>query len=143
MTKQMNTQVTPPATQIEAVEEMERLVGAGDWKAAAAYFTSDVKYRVGSREPTRGLDGIRSYMEWQNRLVRWDGHTMQSKWNDNDIVVIEVNSHFVRLSDGQPITVPCTDIYRMDGFKIREWQVYADISPFWTSPPVPSDGWTD
>ncbi len=116
--------------QIEAVETMEYLVGKQDWAAAADYFTDDVMYKVSAREPVFGLAGIREYMQWQNQLVHWQGHTVRLKVNPNDIVIIEVDSHFLRLKDQAAITVPCTDIYRMEGLKIAEWRVYADISHF-------------
>lgn len=117
-------------SQIEAVKTMERLVGSQDWQAATAYFTSDVIYKVGARKPVYGVAGIRDYMEWQNQYVLWQGHTLRLQWNYDDIVVIEVDSHFMRLRDQRPITIPCTDIYRMSGLQIREWRVYADMSLF-------------
>lgn len=109
---------------------MEHLVGTQDWQGATAYFTSDVMYRVGVREPVYGVAGIRDYLKWQNQHVRWQGHTLRLQWNHDDIVVIEVDSHFMRLRDQHLITIPCTDIYRMSGFQIREWRVYADMSLF-------------
>jgi len=121
-------------SQIEAVKTMEQHVGAQDWEAAATYFTPSVLYKVGTREPVYGLTGVRRYLEWQNQLVRWEGHTIRLQWNYDDIVVIEVDSHFTRLSDHRSIIVPCTDIYRMEGLQIKEWRVYADTSPFYGSP---------
>ncbi len=56
--------------------------------------------------------------------------------NLDDVVIIEVDSHFTRLADGQAITVSCTDIYRMQGLQIRDWRVYADYSPF--GAPIPA-----
>lgn len=122
--------------QIRAVETMEELVGRGDWEAATDYFTSDVLYKVGAREPAYGLEGVRAYMDWQNALVQWQGHTVRLRWCHDEVVVIEADSHFTRQSDGRAITIPCTDIYRMDGLRIREWRVYADTSPFHSEKPA-------
>lgn len=116
--------------QIAAVEEMERLVGTGDWDGASRCFTPDVRYQVGSSSVHHGPTGVRRYMDWQNSVVRWEGHTMRQRWNADDVVIIEVDSHFTRLADGAAVTVACTDIYRMRGLQIRDWRVYADMSPF-------------
>lgn len=122
--------------QIASVEEMERLVGQRDWDRARDCFTADVRYQVGSRSVHHGPDGIRRYMDWQNSVVRWDGHTLRQRWNSDDVVIIEVDSHFTRLSDATAITVSCTDIYRMRGLRIHDWRVYADFSPFGTTIPA-------
>ena len=49
------------------------------------------------------------------------------------IVIVEVDSHFMRLADQASITLPCTDIYRMNGLRIEDWRVYADISIFYAN----------
>lgn len=126
--------MTPP--QIAAVQEMERLVGMGDWDGARDHFTEDVTYRVGSTSSFQGVDGVRRYMTWQNGLVRWEGHTLRQQWNDDDVVIIEADSHFLRLSDNRQVTVSCTDIYRMRGTRIQDWRVYADMSPFFGDSPI-------
>lgn len=127
--------------QIAAVEEMERLVGTGDWDRADDHFTGDVRYQVGSGSVFHGAAGIRRYMTWQNSVVRWEGHALRQRWNADDVVIIEVDSHFVRLGDGASVTVSCTDIYRMSGLRIRDWRVYADYTPFGAQ--IPAELMTD
>ena len=117
--------------QVQAIETMEALIGQDDWAGATQFFTPDVTYKVAALEAVRGVAGIREYMQWQNKLVHWQGHTIHLKMNANDIVVVEVDSHFLRLADGTLFTLPCTDIYRMQGLKISDWRVYADISLFY------------
>ncbi len=116
--------------QICAVESMESRLGTQAWDDAAPFFTDDVLYQVGTRPPVFGLDGIRSSMEWQSGLVEWRGHDVRSKVNLDDVVIIEVDSKFFRHGDQQDIVIPCTDVYRMDGLRIADWRVYADISAF-------------
>lgn len=31
---------------------------------------------------------------------------------------------------GEKITVACCDVYRFEGNKVKEWRVYADMSPW-------------
>lgn len=125
---------------IRKVIEMETHVGRGDWDAAAAFFTDEVMYHVAGHGVFRGIDGIRHYMTWQNERVVWTGHTPEMMMSQDGIVVIEVQSHFRRRSDGVDFTLPCTDIYRFEGERIRDWRVYADIAPFFgdARSPVPA-----
>ena len=116
--------------QVQAIETMEKLIGREDWAGAAYYFTPDVTYKVAARETVHGVAGIRAYMAWQNQLVRWQGHTIHLIMNDSDVVIVEVDSHFLRVANDTRFTLPCTDIYRMEGLKIKDWRVYADISLF-------------
>lgn len=117
-------------SRIARITRMEHLLGAGDWAAGAEFFTPDVTYRVGARSPVTGIDGIRAYMEGQAAQVHWTGHTLcwQAEDDATDTAVIEVISHFKRVADGAVIDLPCTDIYRFDGARIRDWRVYADIA---------------
>lgn len=112
-------------------------MGLGDWDHASRCFTSDMRYQVGSSSVHHGPDGVRRYMEWQRGVVRWEGHTLRQRWNADDVVVIEVDSHFTRLVDGVAVTVPRTDIYQMSGLQIRDWRVYADVAPWGT--PLPTE----
>ncbi|MBM7069560.1 nuclear transport factor 2 family protein [Actibacterium sp. 188UL27-1] len=117
-------------SRLERIAQMEHLLGAGDWETGAQFFTPDVRYRVGAREPVAGIDGIRRYMESQAARIRWTGHTLcwQAEDDATQTAVIEVISHFQRVADDAPIDLPCTDIYRFDGDRICDWRVYADIA---------------
>ncbi|MEM9714434.1 MAG: hypothetical protein AAGA17_19585 [Actinomycetota bacterium] len=116
--------------QIRAVESMEERLGTQAWDDAAPFFTDDVRYQVGTRPPVFGLGGIQSSMQWQSGLVEWRGHDVRAKVNLDDVVIIEVDSKFLRHADGHDIVIPCTDVYRMQGLRIADWRVYADISAF-------------
>lgn len=115
---------------IRVIFDMERLIGEGDWPRAGAHFTTDARYQVGALEPYYGIRGIREYMEGQMRIARWEGHTPRLMLEIDDTVIIEVDSHFHRLSDTKKVTLPCTDIYRFEGMQIADWRVYADLTAF-------------
>lgn len=119
-----------PSPLTEFVEAMEAVVGKGDWANAHDFFAVDVIYRVGSREPFLGVDGIKTYMEWQGTLVRWEGHEVRSMFARGNVAFFEVESHFLRLRDQVKLIVPCTDIYTFADDRIADWRVYADTSAF-------------
>ena len=114
----------------DIVETMEKLVGQGQWEAAADYFTPEVLYKVADRPPVYGIEGIRRHMQWQNGLVQWKGHDVKLVVSQDNVVIIEVDSFFFRLEDQSDVVVPCTDIYRFEGTQISDWRVYANISAF-------------
>lgn len=70
-------------------------------------------------------------MEWQNPLVRWDGHEIHLYTFKDDTLIVEAASLFYRFEDDTDIKLPCTDIYRFNSEdKIYDWRVCADIFSF-------------
>ena len=112
------------------VEAMEATLGRGDWNGAREYLADDVRYAVGGRDPVIGIDGIRTYLEAQARIVRWTGHevALVTEAEAGRTVIFEVTSLFERVADGAALRLPCTDIYRFGGGRIRDWRVYADLA---------------
>lgn len=108
---------------------MERAIGSGDASAAARYLTEDVTYTVGAQSPVRGIDAVIAYAREQGTRARWEGHTIRNVTREGDLLVIEVYSHFSRMSDGARVTFPCADFYRFADGRIHDWRVYADMSP--------------
>lgn len=115
---------------LKFVGAMERAVTAGDRVAAARHLSDDVVYTVGARAPLRGVDAVIAAIVEQGRLARWDGHTFRAAWIGDGALVVEVESHFTRIADGQPSSFPCADIYRFRDGRICDWRVFADMSPF-------------
>jgi limonene-1,2-epoxide hydrolase len=112
------------------IEAMERAVMSRDLEAAGQFLHHDVAYTVGSRATVRGLAAVLRYIDEQEQLARWAGHRLQAAWQLDDVIIVEVISHFVRTADQRRISFPCTDIYRLQDARIADWRVYADMSPF-------------
>lgn len=100
-----------------------------DVEAATRFLHPDVAYTVGARATVRGVPAVLRYVSEQERLARWTGHTLRAAWQVEDVIIVEVVSHFVRVLDGQAISFPCTDIYRLEDGRVADWRVYADMSP--------------
>lgn len=118
------------APTLEFIEAMERAVLSGDRAAAARYLDGAVVYTVGALPPVPGIDAIIAYVMKQSSVARWDGHTLKGAWSMPDGLIVEVQSHFTRLSDSRLISLPCVDIYRFKAERIVDWRVYADLSIF-------------
>ena len=115
---------------VKLVESMERAVAGGDRTSAAQYLAEDVAYTVGARPVLRGIDAVIAAIAKQGRIAHWDGHTLCAAFINEDTLVVEVISHFTRVTDERSISFPCADVYRFKDGKIYDWRVYADMSPF-------------
>jgi len=119
------------APTLKFIEAMESAVLGGDRNAAAYYLDDGITYTVGALPTVTGIDAVIAYVKKQSSIARWDGHTVQGSWSMPDGLIVEVQSHFTRLSDGQRLTLPCVDIYRFKAGRIVDWRVYADLSIFY------------
>lgn len=94
----------------------------------ASFFTEDALYRFGNGEPIIGRDRIReSSMHFRQKL-KSVSHDIKTIWELGDTVVCEMEAAYTRL-DGKVLTLPCLDVFSMEGDKFREMQVYMDVSP--------------
>ncbi len=114
------------------IEAMERAVMSRDPETAGRFLQPEVAYTVGAQPTVRGVPAVLRYIAGQERLARWTGHTLRAAWRFENVIIVEVISHFLRASDGKEISFPCTDIYRLQEGRIADWRVYADMSPFHT-----------
>ena len=72
---------------------------------------------------------IPSGVRGEKVLARFTSHEVRQVWEGQGRVAIEMDAVYQRIKDAKDFVIACTDIYRVEGGKIREWRVYADISP--------------
>lgn len=119
-------------TKIDLVIEMETAAGMQDWAKFESFFTKDVLYQVGLSEGTIGTQDIVDYVKWMFSIVEPDvPFEFRDTWEMGDTAIVEMDATYTRRSDGKPITMPCVDVLRFDGDKIREWRVYPDQTEMW------------
>ena len=114
---------------LDFIEAMERAVGSGNIEEAVKYLREDVSYTVGAQTSRRGIDAVVAYAREQEQRARWDGHTVQNVTRADNLLVVEVLSHFTRVVDGARVTFPCADLYRFVEGRIQDWRVYAGMCP--------------
>ena len=124
-----NNQPQSHGNLIPKVEKMVEALTIEDWESFYPYFTYDVYYKVGANEPVYGPHAAAQFLSSFYTIVKPTQHTLRGAWQvGDDTVIIEMDAHYRRLSDGKEITVPCTDVYRFKGDLIKEWRVYPDTS---------------
>ena len=108
---------------------VERLFGAGkSLDEYASFFAEEAVYRFANYPAIRGRSAIREAAAGFRQRVRKVAHSMQGMWEARDTVVCEMEITYTRL-DGTDVTVPCCDVFRIQGDKIEEMRVFVDVTP--------------
>ena len=104
-------------------------VEANDLDTYVSLFTDDAVYQAANFPPVIGPEGIRKFampvMETFSRVT----HDVKAMWEpETDVVIAEVILTYTR-KDGKVTALPCIDVVRLDGGKIKSLQAYLDLSP--------------
>ena len=118
--------------QLQAITKLSEYVLNQDWEQAKALLSDDILYRVGSAEPVYGkqavVDFLSSLFKNQAQLIR---HDVRQVFEEPDIISFEMDSKYIRNQDNHHLSIACCDIYRLEENRVKEWRVYADMSPFY------------
>jgi len=118
-----------PVNEPAGIAVVERLFRSGrSLDDYAACFAEDAVYRFGNAPPIRGRAAIREAAAGFRQRVRGVRHAMQGMWESHNTVVCEMEMTYTRL-DGGEVTVPCCDVFRVDGDTIQEMRVFVDATP--------------
>lgn len=104
------------------------------------FFTDDAHYQFGNAPVVYGPAGIiRPSLDFLKK-VEGLHHHLKNIWPvEEDTLVVEMEVTYVR-HDGKLFTLPCCDIIRFDGDKIREMRIFMDVSPVYDTPMLGGDG---
>lgn len=116
-----------PKTRI--FREMIALFNQLDVETALSYYTDDAYYRYGSFPPVKGRDAIRAstYSSHLDFIAKMSFNILQV-WELGDTVIAEMELPH-ELKDGRTLILPCTDIVRFEGDKVKDFRVFIDPSP--------------
>lgn len=102
-----------------------------EFKAAEALelFTDDATYRFGNFPTAVGKEQIRqaaasSHMDF----IKGISFKIIELVEVGDAVFCEMEITYTK-TDGSTVTLPCTDVFRMQNEKIKEMRIYMDPSP--------------
>jgi limonene-1,2-epoxide hydrolase len=101
-----------------------------NWDQVRSHLAEDILYRPGSRPEIHGREeALQMMIETFTKFARFTGHRVRQVWEGQGRVAIEMDAIYRRIRDDKEFVIACTDIYRVEDNKIREWRVYADVSP--------------
>lgn len=114
---------------LEIIRRLIRLFEAMNVDEALTMFTEDARYRFGNYPPAVGRENIRqaaasSHLE----AIKGCKFNIQGLWEVGDVIVCEMDIDYIRVDDSV-LTLPCTDVFRMQGDRIKDMRIYMDPSP--------------
>ncbi len=116
-------------TRADMLKQMFNVFESMNMDEIVKYFTEDVRYRFGNAEPTIGIqDLLESAKTTHLEHVKAISFDIKDFWEQTDVVIVELEITY-SLDNGKVLTLPCTDILRMEGDLIRDIRAYMDISP--------------
>jgi limonene-1,2-epoxide hydrolase len=114
---------------LEVIRRLIRLFEAMNVDEALMMFTEDARYRFGNYPPAVGREGIRTAAKSSHlEAIKSSKFNIQGLWEFCDVVVCEMEIEYIRMDDSI-FTLPCTDVFRMEGNRIKDMRIYMDPSP--------------
>jgi ketosteroid isomerase-like protein len=90
--------------------------------------TDDVRLRLGNAEPVQGKPAFIEAVTAFIGSVASFRHEVLNVWNEGDALIAEFDVHYTRL-DGDEVTLPCCNVFRLRDGLVSEYRSYIDATP--------------
>ena len=124
-------------TNVDLVKRLFSRGEAFDAEGFVTFFTDDPVYQFGNFDVCLDKKSIQKSAE--NFFSQIDAvyHEIKMIWEVGDLVFVEMDVTYWR-KDNSEISLPCTDIFRVEGDKFSELRIFMDVNPvFDPTIPVP------
>lgn len=120
---------TRPGERSEFIRRLIRLFEAMNVDEALTMFTGDARYRFGNYPAAVGREDIRTAATSSHlEAIKGVKFNIQGLWEFGDVLVCEMEIEYIR-TDDSILNLPCTDVFRMEGNRIKDMRIYMDPSP--------------
>ncbi len=109
------------------IRELFNEIDNKDTGAFIDYLTDDVHFRFGNMPVVEGKKHVGLAVQGFYDSIQSLSHDIDNIWENKDVVVCNGTVTYTRHDSGK-LSVPFANIFRMDGDRIREYLIYADIS---------------
>jgi hypothetical protein len=92
------------------------------------FFTDTPVYQFGNYEPCLTKADIKKSTDAFFSQVSALYHEIKMLWEIGDVVFVEMDVIYWR-KDGSVVTLPCFDIFRVEGDKFSELRIFMDANP--------------
>ena len=119
------------ASDEQAITTVLAAIDAGELALATNYLRDDVTVLFGNFAPLTGAATFTQLFQHFTSSLRAVRHEIHHIWpvaTDPDVLVATMTAHYTR-NDGERVSLPCCNVFRMCGGLIAEYRVYMDISP--------------
>ena len=108
-------------------------IDAMDVARFADFLTEDAVFRFGNAAPVCGKTAVREAVAGLFASVKGLRHTVRASWTHPDGLVMHGEVTYTR-HDGSQLTVPFANVFGLRGTLVREYLIFADVSPLWVAP---------
>jgi ketosteroid isomerase-like protein len=99
-----------------------------DVATLAEFMTDDVQLRLGNADMIQGktafVDAVNAFLA----SIAGVRHEILTVYSDGDAAIIEFDVHYTR-RDGNVVTIPCCNVFRLRDGLIAEYRSYIDATP--------------
>ena len=111
----------------QLIENLYKSVDAKDLNYLQNILAEDVRFRIGSHDAIQGIDAALAANRGFFAGIESMQHSIDQVWSQQDNVICHGQVNYIRL-DGSEYSAPFATILKMQGDKIQDYLVYADIS---------------
>jgi ketosteroid isomerase-like protein len=101
---------------------------AKDVSTLSGFMTDDVALRLGNAEMIEGkaafVDAVNGFLS----SIAGVRHEILNVFTDRDAAIVEFDVHYTR-HDGDVVTLPCCNVFRLRDGLIAEYRSYIDAAP--------------
>lgn len=111
----------------QLIENLYKSVDAKDLGYLQMILAEDVRFRIGNNDAIQGLEDALAANRGFFASIHSMTHRIDQVWSQQDDVICHGQVNYVRL-DGSEYSAPFATILKMQGEKIKDYLVYADVS---------------
>jgi len=103
-----------------------------DTEAFLSFFVEDARFRFGNAPAVTGKEAIREAVDGFFASIKGLRHEILETWSGADTLVCRGQVTYTR-TDKSEVTLPFVNIWRMRGELIKEYLIYIDIQPLYST----------
>lgn len=107
-------------------------VDTKDTETFISFFEEDTQFRFGSAPVVTGKEAIHNAVDGFFASIKGLRHEIFETWSDAGTIICQGQATYTRTNDSK-VTLPFVTIWRMRGERIREYLIYIDIQPLYST----------
>ncbi len=115
-------------TNVDLVKRLFSRGEAFDSAGFVTFFTDNPVYQFGNFEVCLDKEAIKKSADNFFSQINAVYHEIKMIWEVGDLVFVEMDVTYWR-KDNSEISLPCTDIFRVEGDKFSELRIFMDVNP--------------
>lgn len=121
------------ASQVEWLDELFECIDRRDARGFTAFLTEDASFRFGNSPAVVGRPAIEAAVEEFFAALAGLSHRITLAADLGAHFICRGETTYTRL-DGSQVTVPFANVFEMENGRVRDYQIYADLTPLWNPP---------